>query len=302
MKKRLVFMGTPQFSAKILKELISIHDVVLVVTQADKRVGRNKELINSPVKKVALDYGLELVQPNKLKNNQEIVDLIANKKPDYIIVAAYGKILPSEILNIAPCINTHASLLPLYRGASPIQSAILNGDKDSGVTLMLMDEGLDTGDILYQEKITIENLNANLVFDNMSKLSSKMLINFLDNPVEFTPKKQDHSKATFTKIIKKEDGLIELDNAKNIFCKYLAFYEWPNIFLSNGVKLCDIELNEELSINQKGLIQDIKKDYMILACSVGTLKVFKVQAPGKKILDIKSYLNGKRLKVGDFFV
>lgn len=302
MKKRLVFMGTPQFSAKILKELISIHDVVLVVTQADKRVGRNKELINSPVKKVALDYGLELVQPNKLKNNQEIVDLIANKKPDYIIVAAYGKILPSEILNIAPCINTHASLLPLYRGASPIQSAILNGDKDSGVTLMLMDEGLDTGDILYQEKITIENLNANVVFDNMSELSSKMLINFLDNPVEFTQKKQDHSKATFTKIIKKEDGLIGLDNARNIFCKYLAFYEWPNIFLSNGVKLCDIELNEEVSINQKGLIQDIKKDYMILACSVGTLKVFKVQAPGKKILDIKSYLNGKRLKVGDFFV
>lgn len=302
MKKRLVFMGTPQFSAEILKKLISMHEIVLVVTQVDKRVGRNKELINSPVKKIALDYGIELAQPNKLKNNQEIVDLIANKKPDYIIVAAYGKILPSEILNIAPCINTHASLLPLYRGASPIQSAILNGDKDSGVTLMLMDEGLDTGDVLYQEKITIENLNANLVFDNMSKLSSKMLINFLDNPVEFIPKKQDHSRATFTKIIKKEDGLIELDNAKNIFCKYLAFYEWPNIFLSNGVKLCDIELNEETSINKKGLIQDIKKDYMILACSLGTLKVFKVQAPGKKILDIKSYLNGKRLKVGDFFV
>lgn len=302
MKKNIVFMGTPEFSAYILNELHKIHNIALVITQTDKEVGRKKVLTYSPVKEMAINLGLEIVQPKSLKNNLEIINLLKDKKPDFIIVAAYGKILPKSILDIAPCINTHASLLPLYRGASPIQSAILNSDNISGVTIMRMDEGLDTGDILFQEGLNIDGLNSKQVFEKMSILSAQMLIKFLDNPSLYNPIKQDDNKATYTKIIDKSDGLISLDNAKTIFQKYLAFYEWPGIFFENGLKLIEIDLNDETSDNKDGLILDIGKDYFILSCKKGTLKVYKLQAAGKKVLDAKSYLNGKRLKLGDYFV
>ncbi|MBZ7976301.1 methionyl-tRNA formyltransferase [Campylobacter sp. RM12637] len=302
MKKNIVFMGTPEFSAFILEELSKFHNVSLVLTQTDKEVGRKKILTPSPVKEIALKLNLELAQPKSLRNNEEIRNLISNKKPDFIIVAAYGKILPKEILDIAPCINTHASLLPYYRGASPIQSAILNGDIISGVTLMNMDIGLDTGDILYQQELNIKDLNSPQVFDKMSKLSAKMLLEFLENPNYFQPIKQDDSKATHTKIIKKQDGLIELNNAKEIYQKYLAFYDWPNIFLENGLKLNELELNECESDNKEGLIKEIGKNYLILTCKKGSLKVYKLQDAGKKSLDANVYVNGKRLKQGDSIV
>lgn len=302
MKKNIVFMGTPEFSAFILEELAKIHNISLVLTQTDKEVGRKKILTPSPVKEVALKLGLELIQPKTLKNNVEVFELIISKKPDFIIVAAYGKILPKDILDIAPCINTHASLLPYYRGASPIQSAILNADEISGVTLMNMDVGLDTGDILYQQELNIKDLNSPQVFEKMSKLSAKMLLELLENPSNFKAIKQDDSLATHTKIIKKQDGFIELNDAKEIYQKFLAFYDWPNIFLENGLKLNELELNECESDNKEGLIKEIGKNYLILTCKKGSLKVYKLQDAGKKSLDANVYLNGKRLKQGDSIV
>lgn len=302
MKKNIVFMGTPEFSAFILEELAKIHNISLVLTQTDKEVGRKKILTPSPVKEVALKLGLELIQPKTLKNNIEVFELIKNKKPDFIIVAAYGKILPKDILDIAPCINTHASLLPYYRGASPIQSAILNADEISGVTLMNMDVGLDTGDILYQQELNIKDLTSPIVFDKMSKLSAKMLLELLENPSNFKAIKQDDILATHTKIIKKQDGLIELNDAKEIYQKFLAFYDWPNVFLENGLKFNELILNEYESFNDEGIIKKIGKNYFILTCKKGSLKILKLQEAGKKSLDANVYLNGKRLKEGDKLV
>lgn len=302
MKKNIVFMGTPEFSAFILEELNKFHNISLVLTQTDKEVGRKKILTPSPVKEVALKLGLEITQPKSLKNNEDIQKLISSKNPDFIIVAAYGKILPKEILDIAPCINTHASLLPYYRGASPIQSAILNGDIISGVTLMNMDIGLDTGDILYQEELNIKDLKSPEVFEKMSKLSAKMLLELLENPNNFKAIKQNDLKATYTKIIKKQDGLINLNNAKEIYQKYLAFYDWPNVFLDNGLKFNELELNEESSENEEGIIKEVNKDYLILTCKKGTLKIYQLQEAGKKSLQAYVYLNGKRLKQGDRLV
>lgn len=301
MKKNIVFMGTPDFSAKILQNLTIKHNVNLVITQTDKLVGRKKILTPSSVKKVALELGIEVAQPKSFKNNVEIVELIKSKKPDFIIVAAYGKILPKEVLDIAPCVNTHASLLPLYRGASPIQSAILNADEISGVTLMMMDIGLDTGDILYQEKIDIKGLNSLEVFEKMSDLSVMMLDKFLDNPSLYKQIKQDDSLATLTKIINKEDGLIDFDNAKNIYQKYLAYYPWPGIFTSKQTKFIEIELVNENLNDDSLVIKSIDKDGFILSCKIGDIKVKKLQQAGKNIVDAKSFLNGQRLKVGDKF-
>lgn len=301
MKKNIVFMGTPDFSAKILQNLTLNHNVNLVITQTDKLVGRKKILTPSSVKKVALELGIEVAQPKSFKNNVEIVELIKSKKPDFIIVAAYGKILPKEVLDIAPCINTHASLLPLYRGASPIQSAILNADEISGVTLMMMDIGLDTGDILYQEKIDIKGLNSLEVFEKMSDLSVMMLDKFLDNPSLYKQIKQDDSLATLTKIINKEDGLIDFDNAKNIYQKYLAYYPWPGIFTSKQTKFIEIEFVNENPNDDSLVIKSIDKDGFVLSCKIGDIKVKKLQQAGKNIVDAKSFLNGQRLKVGDKF-
>lgn len=301
MKKNIVFMGTPDFSAKILQNLTIKHNVNLVITQTDKLVGRKKILTPSSVKKIALELGIEVAQPKSFKNNVEIVELIKSKKPDFIIVAAYGKILPKEVLDIAPCINTHASLLPLYRGASPIQSAILNADEISGVTLMMMDIGLDTGDILYQEKIDIKGLNSLEVFEKMSDLSVMMLDKFLDNPSLYKQIKQDDSLATLTKIINKEDGLIDFDNAKNIYQKYLAYYPWPGIFTSKQTKFIEIELVNENLNDDSLVIKSIDKDGFVLSCKIGDIKVKKLQQAGKNIVDAKSFLNGQRLKVGDKF-
>lgn len=301
MKKNIVFMGTPEFSAKILKSLANKHQVSLVITQTDKIVGRKKILTPSEVKVVALELGIEISQPKTFKNNTKIIELIKSKKPDFIIVAAYGKILPKEVLDIAPCINTHASLLPLYRGASPIQSAILNGDEISGVTLMKMDIGLDTGDILYQEKLSIKDLKSIDVFDKMSDLSCVMLDNFLQNPNAYQPVKQDESLATLTKIINKEDGLVNFENAKNMYQKYLAYYPWPGIFSYKHTKFIEIELENELKNDDFGLIKSVDKDSFVLSCAVGDIRVKKLQQSGKNIVDAKSFLNGQRLKAGDRF-
>ena len=299
MKKNIVFMGTPEFSANILRKIAAKHNVELVVTQLDKEVGRKKILTPPPVKQVAMELGLELVQPKKIKDNNEFFELIKSKQPDFIIVAAYGKILPQDVLDISFCVNTHASLLPLYRGASPIQTAILNGDKISGVTLMKMDAGLDTGDILYQKEISIENLRSSDVFEIMSDLSSSMLLEFLSDSDSFIPKKQNNDLATFTKIIEKCDGLVDFSNARNLYNKYLAYDIWPNIFLKNGLRLIDVELVDEFPNTEAGVIKELYSDGFVVSCEVGSVKIKKLQQPGKNILSAKDYLNGKRMKVGD---
>ncbi|AJC93525.1 methionyl-tRNA formyltransferase [Campylobacter volucris] len=299
--KNIIFMGTPSYATCILKELIKEgFNIQALFTQSDKPVGRKQILTPSDTKKFILENNLniKIYTPKSLKDENIIKD-IKDLKPDFIVVAAYGKILPKEILDIAPCINLHASLLPKYRGASPIQSAILNADKISGVCSMLMEEGLDSGAVLESVEFNIEGKKSNEIFDIFSNLAAKLCVSTLNNFYKITPKIQDESKVSFCKKIKKEDGLIELNEASVIYQKFLAFYPWPGIFLQNGLKFLDIELFDKDSLQESGKILNIENNGFLLACKKGVLKIKILQESGKKALDGKTYLNGKRLKIGD---
>lgn len=299
--KNIIFMGTPSYATCILKELIKEgFNIQALFTQSDKPVGRKQILTPSDTKKFILENNLDIkiYTPKSLKDENIIKD-IKDLKPDFIVVAAYGKILPKEILDIAPCINLHASLLPKYRGASPIQSAILNADKISGVCSMLMEEGLDSGAVLESVEFNIEGKKSNEIFDIFSNLAAKLCVSTLNNFYKITPKIQDESKVSFCKKIKKEDGLIELNEASVIYQKFLAFYPWPGIFLKNGLKFLDIELFEKDSLQESVKILSIENDGFLLSCKKGVLKIKILQESGKKALDGKTYLNGKRLKIGD---
>ncbi len=289
----IVFMGSPDYAVKILDSLNKNFNVVAVFTQPDKPVGRKKILTPTPVKKYAIDNNLEVFTPSTLKNED-----LKKFNPDFIVVAAYGLLLPKHILKTAPCINLHASLLPKYRGASPIQSAILNGDKYTGVTSMLMDEGLDTGDILTWDYTEVGNKTSIDLFDELADIASNQIIYTLKNFNKIKPLKQNSLLATYSPKIKKEDGYVDFESALIMDRKYRAFKPWPGIFCEK-FKINEMELIDSNSINKKGEIIDILDDGVVVGCNKGKIKLKKIQVPGKKEIDAVSYLNGKRLKVGD---
>ena len=302
MSKKVLFMGTPSYATEILKELLaSKYEVVGIFTQEDKPVGRKQLLTPPHIKQFCIDNSLDIpiFQPKKLKDNLVAYLSILDLKPDFIIVAAYGQILPKDILNIAPCINLHASILPNYRGASPIQEGILNDDKYLGVTSMFMEEGLDCGDILGFSYLRNSNLLVDEAFEKLSILAAKLTITILNNFENIRPLKQNNCEASFCKKIKKEDGLVDFFDAKKLFLKYKAYSFWPTIFLKSDLKIKDIELIEESSKNEAGKILEISKDYIIVACLTGTLKIKTIQAPSKKAINAVEYIRGQRLEVGD---
>ena len=298
---KLVFMGTPSYAARILSELIACKfDIVAVFTGADKPVGRKQSLKMSEVKALALEKipQTPIFTPKTLKD-ETILKQIKAFKPDFIIVGAYGKILPKELLDFIPCINLHASLLPKYRGASPIQSAILNADEISGVCTMLMNEKLDGGAILESESLNIKDKKADEVFELMSNLAAKLCISTLQNFHKLKALPQDESKASFCVKIRKENGLIHLENAKTIYQQFLAFYPWPGVFLENGLKFIELEFVDNEPHSEAGEILGLEKEAFLLACKMGTLRIKALQESGKKILNARTYLNGKRLGCGD---
>ncbi len=304
MSKRIVFMGTPDYATKIFESLLnSSYEVVGLFTQPDKKVGRKQILTPPHIKQFCIDNSLDLpiFQPEKLRGNEEAKKQIEDLKPDFIIVAAYGQILPKEILDIAPCINLHASLLPKYRGASPIQEALLNDDKYTGVTSMLMEEGLDSGDILAFSYLKITpTMDVSEAFYELSNIAAKLTITTLDNFENIKPKKQNDSEVSFCKKIRKEYGEIDFSDAKKLYLKYKAYFFWPGVFLNSGLKLKEIELNETSSLNKKGEILEILKDSVIIGCSKGSIKVKMIQVPSKKAVKIDDYIRGKRLNISDF--
>lgn len=298
---KIIFMGTPDYAGFILQKIIDTKDmeVVAVYTQPDKPVGRKKILTPPIVKTIALQNGIAVYQPNRLRDESTIKE-VADIKCDYIVVAAYGQILPSEILKHAPCINLHASILPHYRGASPIQQTLLNGDSKTGVTAMFMDEGLDTGDIIKIKEIAIGNTEmAESLFNKLTHVASELTIDVLENFNSYISIKQDNSLASHCKKISKQDGEVEFDNAVNIFNKYRAFTPWPGIYLGSGLKLKKIELIEDMSQNRIGTILSIEKDGIVIGCKKGSIKVLSVQPESKNEMDVLSYINGKRLGVAD---
>ena len=287
MSKKILFMGTPDYATTIFIELLkSKYEIVGLFTQPDKPVGRKQILTPPHIKQYCIDENIEvpIFQPLKLKNNQEAKEEIQQLKPDFILVAAYGQILPKDILDIAPCINLHASLLPNYRGASPIQESLLNDDSFTGVTSMLMEEGLDSGDILGFQYLKItRTMEVSEAFEKLSHIAAQLTITTLDNFENINAIKQNESLVTFCKKIKKDDGLVDFGDAKKLFLKYKAYSYWPGIFLSSELKLKDIELNEELSQNNEGEILEINKDFILIGCKKGSLKIKTLQAPSKKL-------------------
>ena len=304
MSKKVLFMGTPSYATEILKELLNNknYEVIGIFTQEDKPVGRKQVLTPPHIKQYCLENNINIpiLQPKKLKDNLVAYISIKELEPDFIVVAAYGQILPKEILNLAPCINLHASILPNYRGASPIQEGILNDDEYLGVTSMLMEEGLDCGDILgYSYLKNEKNMLVSEAFTKLSDLASKLTIITLDNYDKLKPIKQNDSSASFCKKIKKEDGEVDFNCAKKLFSKYKAYSFWPGIFLKSGLKLKDIEFIENSSQNIAGEILEIAKDYIVVGCKQGRLKIRTLQAPSKNSINSVEYIKGKRLTIGD---
>ncbi len=299
-------MGTPDYATTIFKELInSKYEIVGLFTQPDKPVGRKQILTAPHIKQYCIDENINvpIFQPLKLRGNAESTEQIKSLKPDFIIVAAYGQILPKDILDIAPCINLHASLLPKYRGASPIQESLLNDDIYTGVTSMLMEEGLDSGDILGLQYLKITpTMEVSETFEKLSLIAAKLTITTLDNFENIKPIKQNEAEVSFCKKIKKEDGLVNFINAKILYQKYKAYSFWPGVFLESELKLKDIELNEENSINNEGQILEINEDFIIVGCKKGSLKIRTLQAPSKKAMNAIDYIRGQRLELGKIIV
>ncbi len=295
MSKKILFMGTPDYATTIFKELMnSEYEIVGLFTQPDKPVGRKQILTAPHIKQYCIDENINLpiFQPLKLRGNEEATKQITELKPDFIIVAAYGQILPKEILDIAPCINLHA-----------IQESLLNDDIYTGVTSMLMEEGLDSGDILGLQYLRITStMEVSEAFEKLSLIAAKLTITTLDNFENIKPIKQNESQVSFCKKIKKEDGLIDFIDAKKLYLKYKAYSYWPGIFLESELKLKDIELNDEKSINNQGQILEINSDFIIVGCEKGSLKIKTLQAPSKKAMNAIDYIRGQRLEINSILI
>lgn len=294
---KVIFMGTPEYAKVILSRLIDAHDidVVAVYTQPDKPVGRKKIMTAPEVKILALKNAIEVYQPSRLRDEETVEELL-KIECDYIVVAAYGQILPKKILDHAPCINLHASILPQYRGASPIQQTLLHGEKKTGVTAMLMDVGLDTGDILKISTIHVgPNEMVETLFERLTECAADLTLDVLRNFNSFMPLKQDETKATHCAKITKQDGEIVFDDAKELYNKYRAYTPWPGIYLSSGLKLKRITLEETISVHEMGKILKINPDSIVVGCKTGSIKIYTVQPESKNEMDVLSYINGKRL-------
>lgn len=304
---RIVFMGTPKFAAEVLSALVAAgHEIVLAVTQPDKPKGRGKKMIAPEVKVRALEMGLEVAQPLKARD-EDFFALLKEKNPEAIVVAAYGKILPKNILELPKygCINVHASLLPKYRGAAPIQRALMNGEKKTGVTIMLMDEGMDTGKMLAKAELNINpEDNAGTLFANLATLGAELLLETLPKWVngEIVPLAQNETEATYAPMLKKEEELIDWqDDAEKIFWQIRSLA--PEIsaytyFKGKRLKIGASALRDG-EFKTPGMIVNADKKGLIVACGHGALELLSVQPEGKKMMKAGDFLNGSGLNTGD---
>ena len=298
--KKIVYMGTPHYAKEILQTLLNDEkiEIPLVISQPDRKAGRKGELKAPEVKVLAEQHGLKILQPEKL-SDEGIYDAIVEAKPDFIVVAAFGQLLPKNILDIAPCINLHASLLPQYRGASPVQQSLLNGDEFTGVTAMLMEEGMDTGPILGYRYFKIPK--TMLLPELMNRLSDDacaLTCDIIHNFEMLNPMVQNRAVATHCKKIKKADGLVDFASASDFYDKYRAFEGWPGIFVEGGIKIKDVSLVETESKHDEGTLLAIKEESIIVGCAKGSLEIGTLQPASKKAVNAKAYCVGRGLKVG----
>lgn len=306
---RVIFMGTPDFATGTLEEIVKAgHEVVGVVTQPDKPKGRGKTMMPTPVKETALKYNLPVYQPRKVRE-PEFVELLRSLKPDVMVVAAFGQIITKEILEMPKygCINVHASLLPAYRGAAPIQWAVINGDKESGVTIMQMDEGIDTGDMIEKAVVPIaEDETGGSLFDKLSHTGAKLCVKVLKDLEEGTAvgeKQPEESTRPYAKMIDKKMGEVDWKkSAKEIEQLIRGLNPWPSAYTKvhgKTLKLWKAKVLLETSQMKPGQIVKVTKDSLAVQTGQGMLEIQELQLEGKKRMDTSSFLRGYALAEGE---
>ncbi|OGP80522.1 MAG: methionyl-tRNA formyltransferase [Deltaproteobacteria bacterium RBG_16_49_23] len=307
---RFVFFGTPAFALPVLKGLLEGPDeVAAVVTRPDRERGRGKKVSPSPVKELALRYGTPLLQPEKVKE-RSFLEAMKSLEPDLFVVVAFGQILPKPLLEIPRSggINVHASLLPVYRGAAPIVWAILKGEKVTGITTMLMDEGMDTGDILMQTEIPIEEEDTGETLQGkLSSLGGRLLLETVEKMKtgSLTPLPQDHSKATYAPPLKKEDGRIDWKRpAEEIDRQVRAFNPWPGAFTRWENRLLKVyrgEVRKGISRTGGGSVVWVGSDFIEVETGSGSLLIREVQLEGRRRMNARDFLSGHSVPVGTVF-
>lgn len=299
----IIFMGTPAFAVPSLERLHeSRHKVVLVVTQPDKPSGRGKKLKKSEVKEKAEELGLEIFQPDKIKN-EENIEVLKSYKPDAIVVVAYGQILSKDILNLPRlgCINVHASLLPKLRGAAPLNWALIKGEKKTGITTMLMNEGLDTGDMLLKAEVEIdENMNVGDLHDILMHKGADLLLETLEKleKNELSPQKQDDSLSSYAPMINKEDRKIKWKlPAKDIHNLIRGLSPWPTAYFTMDediVKVYKASYINDDSDYQPGYVIKANKDGIFVKAGEGAVILKEIQMPGKNKMPVEAFLRGNK--------
>ncbi len=306
---KLVFCGTPDFAVPSLERLAAAgYDIPLVVTQPDRPQGRGMELAAPPVKQSALKLQLPVLQPEKIKKNEEFQAALAAIRPDAIIVVGYGRIVPPWMLNLPPLgnINVHASLLPKYRGAAPVQWAVANGEKITGVTTMRLDEGLDTGDILLQCEMEIRPDDTSLtLWSQLAAMGAGLLVETIRGLEQraIVPRPQDHTQATLAPILKKEDGLIDFNRtARQIYDRLRGFQPWPGaytIFRGKNLKIVAARVANASPEFAAGVLQ-AREGKLVVGCGESTtLELIQLQPEGRKPLSARDFINGYRLTAGE---
>ena len=307
---RVIFMGTPDFSVGTLEEIIKAgHEVVLVVSQPDKAVGRSKALKYTPVKECAIAHGIEVYQPERVRDSA-CIEYLKSFHADIMIVVAFGQIIPKAVLDMPKygCVNVHASLLPKYRGAAPIQWAVINGDPYTGVSTQRMDEGVDTGDIILEEKVEIRpDETGGSLFDRLAEVGAELCVKTIEaienGTADYTP--QDKSKATHTAMIHKELGSIDwTKSAKEIECLSRGLNPWPSAYTRLDGKTLKIWRANVLPDEKKaapGCIIKAEKGSFLVQTGDGVLELLEVQLEGKKRMTTDAFLNGYTVEEGTYF-
>ncbi len=305
MNLRVVFMGTPEFSVPTLVALHSAFHVIGVVTQPDKPKGRGLRVVPTAVKKKALELNLPVIEPPRIAA-PEVLEILAQWKPEIIVVAAYGKILPESILQLPPkgCVNLHASLLPRHRGAAPISGAILAGDSVTGVCTILMDRGMDTGDILLKEEVLINDEDtAGTLHDKLMGRGASLVIDTLQAMSEkaIHPVPQDHSLATYTRLVTKEDAIINWDsNAQYLGRLVRAMNPWPGAYFILSDETIKVwNATPETGTGMPGKVASLSGDGILVGTGTGMLLLREVQAPSRNRVAAREFARARELKIGD---
>ena len=303
---KVVFMGTPEFAVPTLQALIDHHQVAAVVTQPDRQRGRGKKVQFSPVKEKAAEYKIPVLQPEKARD-EEFIQELETIAPDVIVVVAYGQILPERILNLPKygCINVHGSLLPKYRGAAPIQWAVLNGEEKTGITTMYMEKGLDTGDMIDKAEVVLDpKETAGSLHDKLMNLGAGLLLETLDKLEKGTivRTKQDDSQSCYAKMLSKEMGRMDFSrSAKELEQWIRGMNPWPSAYTTmNGktLKIWDADVVSYEGSEEPGTVVKVTKDTIIVAAGEGALALKEIQLAGKKRMPVQAFLLGSSVETG----